>query len=65
VSGVKREFHAPFWEGLGVKVPRATRPEPTIPLMHVKVGYRPSAVFVDVWHLTRNSKSFSGVQLAP
>ena len=27
VSGVKREFHAPFWEGLGVKFPRATRHE--------------------------------------
>ena len=27
MSGVKREFHAPFWESLGVKLPWATRPE--------------------------------------
>ncbi len=43
VSGVKREFHAPFWEGLGVKFPRATRPKRKCVSLPTKDSYTPES----------------------
>ncbi len=39
MSGVNREVHAPFWEGLGVELPWATRPFQTLCLSRVYVRF--------------------------